>query len=242
MRDLDVMIEYVQALPVSHAAAAGFLLENLQRTRADAVQRIGELDAARLLGKLGSWWGLREQLRDPAAKALLQESLAAHLDQFCQYANLHANAELPTAKEESGGELNPHELRIAGKALRYAVEMAIADGADIPAGVVRTFKAMQDLLGTWHDLAVLSDRILAVCVEEQIALRDAALLRGCLKLAQLTARRSEGRLEAFMKLWRSEGSDLGRQIRSAVVLDPPAAPGDGSASGHSPPTPPARMT
>jgi CHAD domain-containing protein len=232
VRDLDVMIECVGGLPAPHAAAASFLLENLQHTRADAVDRIGKLDTAKLLGKLGSWWGLREQLKDPAAKPLLSQSLAIRLDQFCRYADLHANTESALANGEAHAEMNPHELRIAGKALRYTVEMAIADGADISPVVVRSFKAMQDLLGTWHDLAILSQTILSVCVDEQLALSNAALLRDCLKLARLTARRSEARLEAFRKLWRKEGAMLHQQIRSAVVVNADLELGENSAAAE----------
>jgi CHAD domain-containing protein len=52
-----------------------------------------------------------------------------------------------------------HQVRIALKKLRYALELATSLGRFRLAGTLRRLKQLQDVLGTQHDLAVLAGRV-----------------------------------------------------------------------------------
>lgn len=123
----------------------------------------------------------------------------------------------------SGPRQNPHDLRIAGKALRYTLEMAEAEGHAPGAGVMRQFKRMQELLGAWHDFVVLADRCLEELVAAQLAHHDAAGADQVIDLAKFAVRQSAQDLSAFAKLWRQQGEKLSGKIRSAFPLTQPAA-------------------
>lgn len=236
LRDIDVMIEHAGKMAASDAMAAAHLKEHLRGKRRKELAKIAELDAAKLLSRLGSWWGLRSQIKQEAAQPLLQASLRLQLEQFCALADLHSadkNALPPLVAEPADDtepgtsiELNPHDMRIAGKALRYTLEMALEDSTKIPAGVIQTFKRMQEMLGLWHDHVVLVSTIMKVSVDTELGYRNPDLLKRNLKLAQAAARRAELRLLDFVKLWRKQGAELQRQITAAIdqASEPAAAP------------------
>ncbi len=69
-----------------------------------------------------------------AVDSLTANAVHLQLDAFAE----HATA--------AGGH-DPHALRIAGKALRYTLEMAVESGRPLPAAVAKAFKRMQDALG-----------------------------------------------------------------------------------------------
>jgi len=216
IRDLDVMIGHVHEAKDIDAETAGFLLGCLKRERDDELQMTIDLNAAKILGKLGTWWGLREQIQDDLALSLLREALAQRLEQFSRQADLHSGIQGESEEEHIVGALNPHELRIIGKELRYTVELAAEEGVKFPAPVTRTFKRMQDLLGLWHDYVVLTGKVLEICVDEQLSYTQPALLKRSLMFAQASARRSETRLKDFFTLWRKQGAALKTQISAAL--------------------------
>ena len=119
---------------------------------------------------------------------------------------------LPRARQ------NPHDLRIAGKALRYTLEMADAEGHSPGAGVMKQFKRMQELLGDWHDYVVLADRAMQEVVTAELAHQDAAAAERVIDLARHAVRRSAIDLSAFAKLWRQQGEKLTARIRAAFPL------------------------
>jgi CHAD domain-containing protein len=216
VRDLDVMIEHVQAAKNIEDETSEFLLGCLKSEREDELQQMSELNAAKMLGKLGSWWGLREQIQDELALSLLRQSLHIRLEQFCHQADLHSGVKAASSEASGITALNPHELRIFGKALRYTVEMAIEEGLEITAPVLRTFKRMQDLLGLWHDHVVLTGKVLEICVDENLSYTNPALLKKSLSFAQTSARRSERRLKDFFALWKKQGETLHAQITETL--------------------------
>lgn len=55
-----------------------------------------------------------------------------------------------------------HQVRIASKKLRYALELALDAGIKPAAGPLRTIKRAQDTLGRLHDLQVLQQHVAAV--------------------------------------------------------------------------------
>jgi CHAD domain-containing protein len=116
---------------------------------------------------------------------------------------------------------NPHDVRIAGKALRYTLEMAIAEGHTPGAGLMKTFKRMQDLLGSWHDYVVLADRAMSEVVEAELTHFDAAASEGVIELAKFAVKQSTQNLAAFRKLWRQQGAKITAKIRASFPLTKP---------------------
>jgi len=113
---------------------------------------------------------------------------------------------------------DPHQLRIAGKSLRYTLEMAREHGVRLGASVTGLFKRMQTALGLWHDYVVLTERMMRESVECDLALHDPPLQAQILSLAQLSLRKSESRLKKMASLWRTRGQSLTQTIRQAFPL------------------------
>jgi CHAD domain-containing protein len=77
---------------------------------------------------------------------------------------------LVAAIDNAGGIYLPdrlHQVRIALKKLRYAMEIARELRRSRSAGPIRTLRAAQDLLGRMHDLEVLIIRIRALQGSDQ---------------------------------------------------------------------------
>jgi CHAD domain-containing protein len=133
----------------------------------------------------------------------------------------------PLSHEEArslGEHVDPHAIRIAGKSLRYTLEMARVQSFEFSGDVLKSFKQMQDALGLWHDFIVLTERMLSISGDEQLAHHDAPMQRAVLGLAQVTLRKSEEQLDLFADRWLEKGT----RIRDAIARI--AAPGATSAS------------
>jgi CHAD domain-containing protein len=175
-----------------------------------------------VLAKLGAWWGVRAEIAEAqeATDSLLANSLHLQLDAFCEQADALAGLRaLPDDRVH-----DPHALRIAGKLLRYTLEMAAAEGHDLPVGVLRRFKRIQESLGLWHDFVVLTERAVGESVDAMLAHHDAKLQRAMFALAQTTLKSSEGHLAKVVRLWRKNGEALSRAIRETFPLTQPLAP------------------
>jgi triphosphatase len=164
-RDLDVMLGHVKEIkserlkPGAKWVESQLLVQQQQLRQSEAEK----FDVAKALARLGAWWGVRQDWADAedGLDCLISESLHLQLDRFVE----HANAISGQATKVGDEKLHdPHQLRIAGKALRYTMEMAIAGGHKLPAAVGRSFKKMQDALGLWHDYVVLNDCVLKLSV------------------------------------------------------------------------------
>jgi hypothetical protein len=114
--------------------------------------------------------------------------------------------------------LDPHELRIAGKALRYTLELAIGGGHPLPAAVSKNFKRMQDALGIWHDNVVLADCALKLARKTLINHPDGVVQRSGLDVAKSAMLKSQRELSRFSKLWNARGDSLAVTIRKAFPL------------------------
>jgi CHAD domain-containing protein len=242
MRDLDVMIGHLRSVQKreTHRAAAVWLEGQLDRAR-DRARRDSEQEQSpsRVLARLGSWWGLREEILDAGNQAysLVANALHLQLDAFA------AQAEL-LAKKDPAARQDPHQLRIAGKALRYTLEMAKCEGHAIPPAVAAAFKRMQDALGDWHDYVVLTERAMSESLEALLPHHDMELQKHILDFARLTLERSKKELDRFSQLWSNEGAGLIKTIRQAVPLaaksieqPPPHAPPAHIAPAHIPEVP-----
>jgi CHAD domain-containing protein len=227
LRDLDVMLGHLSEMKqVKYQRAVAWLADRLTRCREEVVRAARDkAPPSRMLSRLGSWWGLRQEIADAsdAAECLLAESVHLRLDAFAEQAD-----ELIKSRQESSGSgqrrdassppVDPHELRIAGKALRYTLEMAKEQGIKPPKSIMVLFKRMQDYLGLWHDYIVLSERMLSEVVECDLALHDPELVGQILGLADITLRKGQGHLKKVAQVWGDRGQELSRQLRTAFPL------------------------
>jgi CHAD domain-containing protein len=242
LRDGDVMLEHLETLRAdeSLAPATKWLHERVAADR-DAARRDSQDKAipARVLSKLGTWWGVREDViaAEQAVPSLLAESLHLQLDRFIENAD-------PQQRHD------PHQLRIAGKLLRYTLEIADAVGVQLPKGLTKTFKAMQERLGDWHDQVVLAEQAMRCCLDEELALHDPRTLRGVLKLIDHATANAERQLNDFDQLWAEQGDAIAQSIRETFPLtrsviewktdrDPAGSTSPPVPEGPSPDAPPA---
>ena len=121
--------------------------ERLQHCREEVRKESTETGThARVLSRLGTWWGLREEVDEAreAADSLLAESLHVQLDSFAEQADKLVAG--PGGNDDPARQ-DPHAVRIAGKSFRYTLEMAAVQGHKLPAGVMGSFK--EDAGGHW---------------------------------------------------------------------------------------------
>jgi CHAD domain-containing protein len=212
LRDLDVMLEHLGEFKQPRLQPAiQWLRQRLGEARQEAVRCAGQnAPPARMLARLGTWWGLRHEIETAHDQIgqLLTQSVHIQLDAFVEQAEELAGA----------GRSDPHPLRIAGKSLRYTLEMAREHGCRLPSSVVSLFKRMQTALGLWHDYVVLAERIMRESVDCDLALHDPQLQTELLGVVQLCLRRSESRLKRMAGLWKTHGQSLTQTIRQAFLL------------------------
>ncbi len=212
LRDLDVMLEHLgEFKQPGMESAVLWMKTRLDEIRNEAVKCAGtDAPPARMLARLGSWWGLHHEIAGAKDRVgeLISQSVHLQLDAFVEQAN-----ELTGQRRG-----DPHELRIAGKSLRYTLEMAREQGVKLPASVTSQFKRMQTALGLWHDYVVLAERMMRESVESELALHDPQLQIQVLKLTQMTLGKSQGQLNKMGKLWKTRGEWLMGTIREAFPL------------------------
>ena len=254
VRDLDVMIGHMDELAGKPQAGA-WILERLHDARRREGKRARRQSApSQILSRLGAWWGVRQDLIDArdAVDTLLAERVNSQLDMFDEQARRLVGAgavgagaasaaavegeaivasDAP-ATEPAERSCDPHALRIAGKSLRYTLELAEAHGRALPGRVLSSFKQIQDALGLWHDFVILSERMLGDSIECELALHDPDLLGQILSLAQTTLRRAQAELKRAGDLWTKRGGDLSAAVRGAFPLVRPVVMGGDGASGE----------
>jgi len=223
LRDIDVMIEHLDEVGKGASFEPGArwlrdrLLEDRSTARTKASQQVPPASA---LARLGTWWGLRQDVidADPAVTSLLGESLHLQLDRFVEHADQMVQATSSRPVESSLKLRDPHELRIAGKALRYTLELAQAQGHTLPPDLLKTFKHMQERLGAWHDYIVLGQRSMEASLDADLPLHDPSIQRHVLMLADFAITRAQRELEEFGKLWAERGGALSKTIRDTFPL------------------------
>lgn len=223
LRDLDVMSGHLNELPKTPARKVAIQWLNA-RLRGDrescGAEALEDVHPNVVLSKLGAWWGLRGDIVEAceAADELLAQSVHEQLDDFAREADRLVSSKPSAQDNGQEGPVDPHAIRIAGKSLRYTLEMALAAGHKIPGEVMKSFKKMQEALGLWHDYVVLTERMLAMSSDAQLGHHDAATQRQILGLSQVTLRRAEKHLGKFAELWKTRGLALSAAIRSVFAL------------------------
>ena len=243
LRDLDVMLDHLAEF--KPMAGVAWLRDRLTGERTDRRAEVADdLDVTKALAKLGSWWAVRQEWVEAgdAIDGLLANAVHLQLDAFAEHAAAVTSAD-PSAPEEAR---DPHELRIAGKALRYTLEMAVASGRPLPPAVAKAFKKMQDALGAWHDRVVLAERAMRASLDAQLAYHDPPLYLSVDDASRAAVQGSVRDLAAFTTLWAKQGSTLADTIRSTfpVAVDDTATeaktgPDRPDSAGTPDPAPPA---
>lgn len=211
LRDTDVMLEHLSKIKSSrHEPAVKWMKEQLELSRQDVKTRAADkLPEARVLAKLGTWWGLRQEIAaaGEAVGSMLAESVHLQLDAFAEQAG---------KMTESGGD--PHQFRIAGKSLRYTLEMAQEHGIKLARPVLSSFKRIQTALGLWHDYIVLTQCVMGQSLDHDLAHHHPAEQEALLALAAMTMKRAQQQLGKVSQLWKSSGQELSEQIRGSFPL------------------------
>lgn len=232
LRDLDVMMDHLAELRVNSAQsrAIDWMQQQLSREREEAqTEAVQDIPLYKTLGQLEHWRLIRAEVEGAQGliDSLLAQSLHDQMDAFASAANKIANPHTPEATapdavsfEGSGQEdqPDPHQVRIEGKALRYTLEMAEAAGHRLPTKVFKSFKSMQDALGTWHDYVVLTESIMKRSADNMLAHHDMPVQVEVLQLATHVLHIAQRELEKFNRHWREKGESLVSAVREAFPL------------------------
>ena len=161
VRELDVTLHLIDETGdkpgVPRAALAevrALVIEEREQRRGVMLERLKEVDTDKLARRLDS---VREALRHPATGHAWRAALALRIAKRAR--------RLEKAIEHAGQIYAPeglHEVRIAAKKLRYALEIADESGAVSCKEPLRTIKRVQDALGRLHDLQILQHHVAAV--------------------------------------------------------------------------------
>jgi len=166
VRELDVTLQIIDDL-ASHETLPRTALEEVrghvvaERTarRTVMLKRLAQVNVSKLDKRLAAMGELlaqtdSEDWRDALGARLLKRSKA-----------------LATAIAGAGRIYSPenlHNVRIAAKKLRYAMELASDAGVKAAARPLRTVKRVQETLGKLHDLQVLQIHVAAVQAEPTV--------------------------------------------------------------------------
>jgi CHAD domain-containing protein len=160
VRELDVGLENLEELqsdPRVPRSAVALLRRVLLAERRTKQKEFRKIIATCDLQKLGKR-ALRIARRVPATS----DGAGTHLDGAWRHASQRAHL-LQVAIEYAGGIYRPgrlHDVRIAGKKLRYALEATTTIGGIRPLAGVKRLEQAQELLGRMHDFQVLIARAL----------------------------------------------------------------------------------
>jgi CHAD domain-containing protein len=161
VRELDVTLHLIDELgerpsvprPALSAVRA-LVIEDRERRRGVMLEHLDRIDTDKLTRRLGA---VRQALVHPAAGHSWRAALALRIVKRAR--------RLDKAIVRAGQIYAPeplHQVRIAAKKLRYALEIADESGAAPCGGTLRVIKRIQDALGRLHDLQVLLHHVAAV--------------------------------------------------------------------------------
>jgi CHAD domain-containing protein len=181
VRELDVLLLLIDEL----SAARPNLARALQRVRADAAARRDEarkhlfdelpMEEIRRVGR--KLERLADDLRREEESST--RSVTRKAGRWAIDARLvHRSGRLQTSLQAAGALYAPdrlHDVRIAVKKLRYAVELSAETGGTRRTAMLQKLRRTQDLLGRMHDLQTLIDTVRGM--QASVAPLNAALWR-----------------------------------------------------------------
>jgi CHAD domain-containing protein len=161
VRELDVTLHLLDEIGekpgVSRPAlldVRAHVIEERERRQAVMHERLAAVNADKLAKRLEA---VRVALLEPTPEHNWRAALASRIAKRAR--------RLERAIADAGQIYGPdalHQVRIAAKKLRYAVEIASESGAAPASVTMRTLKRVQDTLGRLHDLQVLQHHVAAV--------------------------------------------------------------------------------
>ena len=161
VRELDVTLHLIDELAerrgipkLALADVRAHVIEERERRRAVMDQRLGQVNTAKLKRRLQS---VRDALGNPTPGHNWRAVLALRIARRAR--------RLQRAIDHAGQVYAAqalHDVRIAAKKLRYALEIADESGGAPCALPLRTIKRLQDTLGRLHDLQVLQHHVAIV--------------------------------------------------------------------------------
>ena len=239
VRDVDVMLGHVEAMrpPRYDAEAVAWVAGRLHDRRDDLRRRAGRRAGQRkLLERLEAWDDLEPAVRaaEGSAAQLLARAVPEQMRAFAQRADRLARPADPPGDRATE---DVHELRIAGKALRYALELAAPLGYRLPKSLGKEFKKLQDALGLWHDYAVLTDEALRLALEAQLGVLRPREHGRVLRLANASWRDADRYLDRFRKRWAGGGEALTAGVLAVFAATADATAPVGATAAEAPPAP-----
>jgi CHAD domain-containing protein len=226
VRDVDVMLGHLKDLrgDARHGAAVRWLSACLEAQRAELSRSCcNKLSPRGRLAGLRAWETLREELRrgEPAIRKRAVRIVPVQLAAFHDHANAVSRYRAGGASQQQHGPgPDVHELRIAGKLLRYTLELGEPLGYQLSPSVLKSFKQLQEALGLWHDDVVLGERALSNALEQMLSHHQPQVYGRALELAQMLWKRSERHLTRFDRLWADHGERLSSDILRAFQSPP----------------------
>jgi CHAD domain-containing protein len=161
VRELDVTLHLIDELaerPAVPQSALGevraLVIEEREERRKTMLARLKEVNTDKLARRLQS---VRHALQHPTPKHAWRAALALRIARRAR--------RLEKAIDAAGQIYAPetlHQVRIAAKKLRYALELADESGAVPSRETLRLIKRVQDALGRLHDLQILQHHVAAV--------------------------------------------------------------------------------
>jgi CHAD domain-containing protein len=160
VRELDVTIQLLDELVADESLprpaledVRGRVITERDARRAVMLKRLGHVNLPKLDRRLASAGDVVAESRSEAWR----DALGARL--------LKRSKALTVAMTAAGHIYAPeqlHQVRIAAKKLRYALELAFDAGIKLASAPVRVVKRAQDTLGRLHDLQVLQSHVAAI--------------------------------------------------------------------------------
>jgi CHAD domain-containing protein len=188
LRDADVMIDRIESLrgPRQLTRAIDWRVSQLKATRESAIEAVRrKVDVPALQDVFAGWPLLMRSMLSRSA-----EIDTAHAATRAQLSSRFVlDGDKLAACYKGPHEIDIHELRIAGKELRYTLEML---GGDQPAAL----KKLQDDLGEWHDWIVLLETSW-----QPVARTDPLLQTSLNALAETITDRARQSLAQFRRHW-----------------------------------------
>jgi CHAD domain-containing protein len=214
IRDLDVMLDQLQPYKEKYPAAVRWLAAHLKKQRKETAKRVRIKKNS--IPQMHAGNTLSNAL--PAAPGMALQVLGKAIRQ--DFADLRhradALAQMNGALDNNQEGVDLHALRISGKRLRYALELAAAAGASLQPQDQQQLKHIQDLLGKWHDQAVLAQCALATAAEEDLALVDPGLLGELLEFVKELLHAAQQQIDAFKSAWKQYRGSMLAAVQGLV--------------------------
>jgi CHAD domain-containing protein len=207
LRDIDVMIKQLRRHRKKYPQTVEWLQKQLHKQRAKAEK--GTI-AKRLMRFSPPKAGNDLVKTAIAAEKSLRPHLARLID--AQFIDFSRRAEALMLSAAKGQSPDVHALRIAGKHFRYSLELAAAAGAPLEPRGHEQLKNIQDVLGAWHDQAVLVQYAMKMAAKNDLPVTSANLLRELLSFMQDISSNASRQIEAFVAVWKRDREGLSSAI------------------------------